>query len=665
MLSVKIRSVFYIYESGPLSKSATTEDLKLGATVSKNNYLAEIDGLRAIAVMAVLFYHVDLQLFSGGFIGVDVFFVISGYLITRNINTSVASGSFSFVKFYTRRFKRLYPALLATISITAIAALFILSPEHLARFGREILAALFSVSNFLFWSESGYFDLDSSFKPLLHTWSLSVEEQFYLVWPAFIVLLCATKNRNLRISILLVTAAISWWYSQLFVQNNEASTAFYMLPFRVFEFVAGAVLAVVPSLNKKHYFARSGMTLVGIVIMLYCAIAYDHNTPFPGNNALLPCFGTMLVILGGSNLTSTILLENATARWLGKISYSIYLVHWPLIVFYKYIAGEELPLVTQLLLSTISIALGYCCWRWIEQAYRHQPSKEFSYKITQLAPYSILLITLTVTLASIFEIKKGMVFDRETVLTPEKITEGKQNRYKLIRQGCNLLNLTDNNRCNSSAEKQTLLFGNSHEPDGYNIWHSAYQTPEHNIISFGTTNGCADFFVNIDSHVPDTRKCRERITKLKDSVFVKSLDTIVYSSNKPFSINKTGSYDLLAELKEINPDIQIIIMGGYFNIKKDCTFYINSSNSLDSCLTPEYIKYSREDEKSAYTKWKQSKYVRLLNPIYVDKFSLMCPNKTCIASTRGIPFAYDQHHLSLEFSQLIGKKLAKKLGDVH
>ena len=634
--------------------------MSVGAT--NKEYLSEIDGLRAIAVMAVLLYHVDLALFSGGFVGVDIFFVISGYLITKNISSSIESGTFTLSKFYVRRFRRLYPALLATISITAISALFILSPEHLARFGREIAAALLSVSNIYFWSESGYFDIDSSFKPLLHTWSLSVEEQFYIVWPTFILLLCVVRSNAIRLLILLAVGATSLWYSEAWVQNTSASAAFYMLPFRVYEFVVGALLVFAPKLDRsRHQAGRSLMTLGGVIMMLYSVTMLDHTTPFPGYSALLPCLGAALVILSGSNLSSRMLLENAVARWLGKVSYSVYLVHWPLVVFYKYSTGSDLTIVAQVLIPIASLLLGYASWRWVEQVYRYEKPKKSRLESTSLALYASVLLTVTIGAAVTFEVSKGSVFTSKAVLTAEQISHGKGHRYAMIRRGCRVLDAKTAANCDYSAEHQTLVFGNSHEPDGYNIWYQAQGSETNNMITFGTINKCEKFLKDIDSEADDDRNCRQRITKLKDSEFIQSLDTVVFSSNQPFHENKAESYDLLVELKSINPKLQIIVIGGYFNLKKDCSFYIGQSGSIESCLDPDKVKYGREDEVNAYAKWQESEYATILAPIYIDKFSMLCAEKTCASSVGDIPFTYDQHHLSLEFAQLIGSLLASTM----
>ncbi len=201
-------------------------------------YRPEIDGLRAVAVLLVIFFHYQFSIFGGGYVGVDVFFVISGYLITRLIKDQVEGGNFSITSFYVRRMRRLFPALFFTLIITTLAAFLLFSAEHLERYGQSLIYALISVSNFFFWQEAGYFDLNAIVKPLLHTWSLSVEEQFYLIWPGLLLLLFYPKKSSLALLGLAIVAVGSLYLSESFL-SSDPKAAFFLMPLRAFEFCIG------------------------------------------------------------------------------------------------------------------------------------------------------------------------------------------------------------------------------------------------------------------------------------------------------------------------------------------------------------------------------------------------------------------------------------------
>ena len=336
--------------------------------------------------MAVLLFHVDLSWVTGGYIGVDVFFVISGYLISRNIIESLDRQRFTFKAFYLRRFRRLFPALVTTILLASCIAPAILLPEHLERFGWEAVSSFFSVSNIYFWSQSGYFDLDADLKPLLHTWSLSIEEQFYLAWPAFLVLMSRINSRVAYCCLITTLGFVSLLAAEYFISIGKTNSAFYLLPFRVIEFVIGmsAVLIerefsgrVFPEGSNKAEFASSILTATGLSLIVYACLNYTNETPFPGVSALWPCVGTAMVILSGRNIVAKIVLHNHAATFLGKISYSIYLVHWPLIVFYKYRTAGALDAREQWVIVMVTIVLAYLMWRYVEQAFRFsQPASK-------------------------------------------------------------------------------------------------------------------------------------------------------------------------------------------------------------------------------------------------------------------------------------------------
>lgn len=338
--------------------------------MSSAAYRPDIDGLRSIAVMSVVLFHADISFFSGGFAGVDVFFVISGFLITRLIKTALEDNRFSYGDFYLRRSRRLFPALFVTLLLVWMFGALLFLPSHFERLGAALISALFWCSNVFFWTETGYFDADAALKPLLHTWSLGVEEQFYLVWPTFLVLLFSWRKAALLPGIAIASVA-SFVASQYFL-SHDASAAFYLMPFRVFEFGVGALLVWVVHRQPKNPVVLDGLLLLGIGIVVYSFIGFDEHVPFPGVFALVPCVGTALIIYAGQARLAGPILCNPVSIYLGVISYSLYLVHWPVVVFYKYVV-QSFGTVDKLAVVVIAIALAGLMYRYIETPLRRPP----------------------------------------------------------------------------------------------------------------------------------------------------------------------------------------------------------------------------------------------------------------------------------------------------
>ena len=321
----------------------------------------DIDLLRAVAVLAVLFFHFDIPGFQGGFLGVDIFFVISGYLITLHIKEQLAASSFSFPGFYLRRIRRLFPALFATLMISSFAALFLFPKALLEEFTASQIASAAYVSNVYFWMISDYFDTESIVKPLLHTWSLSVEEQFYLVWPLFIVFFFKK-----RLSVVITLAMLASLFAAEIAIDHTPSTVFYLFPFRIFEFSIGAIASGI-SLSRLPHKTGSLLVLASVsTIILTFLIATEHSR-HPGFATLPLCAATACLIMLEhplANRTNTI--TNIFLR-IGLVSYSLYLVHWPLVVFYKVRNPGELEFLESILLLLVSVVLAELLYRLVEK----------------------------------------------------------------------------------------------------------------------------------------------------------------------------------------------------------------------------------------------------------------------------------------------------------
>jgi peptidoglycan/LPS O-acetylase OafA/YrhL len=332
------------------------------------HYRSEIDGLRALALLPVMFFHAGFATFSGGFAGVDVFFVISGYLITTIILAEQQAGSFSLINFYERRVRRILPALFVVMAACLPLAWVILLPDDLKRFSQSLVAVSTLSSNVLFWKTSGYFDAAAELKPLLHTWSLAVEEQYYLLFPAVLVLGWRFGKR--RMAVLLALAALLSLAVAQWASIRQPVAAFYLLPTRGWELLLGSLLAFYLSRSTAAKPAR-WLSLAGgaagLLLILYGFFFFDQHTPFPGLYALAPAAGTALIILfarAGTPVGS--LLGWRVLQGIGLISYSAYLWHQPLFAFARHASlGEPgKPLLTGLIGA--SLVLAYLSWKYVE-----------------------------------------------------------------------------------------------------------------------------------------------------------------------------------------------------------------------------------------------------------------------------------------------------------
>lgn len=365
------------------------------------HYRPEVDGLRAIAVTAVLLFHFDPRLAPGGFTGVDIFFVISGFLITSIIVKSHARDGFSFREFYLRRIRRIAPPYLVVVLATLVAGCVLMRPDDLAHLGKSALWSVLASPNIFFWLslDTSYFAADSRQLPLLHLWSLGVEEQFYLLWPIILVGCLQSLRRRILWPCMAVAIAGSFAYAH-HAAALDPSFSYYMLPTRAGELGIGAALALVPATREPR---RDGgslheiVAITGLGLMAWSIFALDGNSRFPGWNALPACLGAALVIFADGRRRC---LSLAPLRWkpvvaLGLISYSLYLWHWPILAFARYLA-VQLDVRTALALLALILGAAAASYRFIER-----PARSFSASAPRVAlqlffaPAAILLVLST------------------------------------------------------------------------------------------------------------------------------------------------------------------------------------------------------------------------------------------------------------------------------
>ncbi len=334
-------------------------------------YTPAIDGLRALAVIAVLLFHAKVPWFRGGFVGVDVFFVISGYLITSLILQEHANGRFTLAGFYERRIRRIFPALLLVVLSTLVIGAFVMFPPDLARLGSSAVAAMLFVSNLYFLrSEQAYLRGDTELEPLVHTWSLAIEEQFYLLFPVMILGIIRISK---RLEVVLVGVALGSFALSVYLTLARPETAFYFSPSRGWELLLGALVAVTALKEMVPRTITLVLQFVGLAMIVGAIVSFDTLTLFPGFAALVPCVGTALILawcVRESPLTAV--LSHPAVVWIGLISYPLYLWHWPLLALSRHTLSRELAAFEIVALYGLAVLLATGTWRYIEKPFRQR-----------------------------------------------------------------------------------------------------------------------------------------------------------------------------------------------------------------------------------------------------------------------------------------------------
>ncbi len=614
----------------------------------KKKYISDIDGLRALAVIAVIFYHAGYKWVPGGFIGVDVFFVISGYLITRNIAFDIEHKNFSFFDFYVRRARRLFPALFVTLLLSLIIAYQLFSPTDLERFGQSLLYANMSLSNFFFMSESGYFDAGSNLKPLLHTWSLSVEEQFYLVWPFLLVGLFWFRNKTFILVFLLLSTVASLLASYIYTETNP-SVSFFMLPFRVFEFSIGALVLWVEPFKLRQKYIYDFLTLIGLGLILLSIIVFTHTMNFPGYAALVPSIGAGLIIYASSFSTIGIILRNKIAVGIGLISYSLYLVHWPLIVFYGYWKLGEITDTEKVIFVAASFVLGFILWKYIERPWRLSRTDDVKTHFTFIVPALMLLIAFAAANTWGY---KGFPnrFPDEFQLSKEELLK-ERHRYWSNNDKEIIIN-------GKNGEDNVIVLGNSYGIDliyslrenGSNLNIKLLHTSPH-CSNFGTLANKKDFL----------KKCE----KTKKIIFAKrnwkDIDRI-YLHDNWIVLDLAKLRTTLAEIRTLS-DAPIYLFGPKMDYTKPVPDIVRKHMRMSSInkFSQQFQKSYRIEQNKKLKLMLNDEYFRAKNIYYVDMLSAQCGDsmKECeIISSENQKFLYfDGGHFTKEGAYQFGKKL--------
>lgn len=459
-------------------------------------FYPEIQGIRAISIIAVILFHFGFHILPGGYVGVDMFFVISGYLITQMIAGELASGTFSIARFYKNRVVRLLPNLFLMIAASAVISYFVLKPYDFFQYAKSLQFSAIYLTNMVFARQQGYFDMSRDAKPLLHTWSLSIEEQFYLIFPVFLILLYKFKTH--RIAALIVIAAASLWVRFDYIQHYLPTEGFFSFAGRIWEFIIGALAALMSVEIKNRLLHNGAISLTSLALIAASLLWLDESaSPLL---LLIPCLATALFILSSPNTTAGKWLSGKTLVFIGGLSYSLYLWHWPLIVWFHNADYSLNDTVQTTLLLFLTVLIAYLAWKYVEEPCRQRREK-FSGKSVALLTASFAVFCIA---TGMYVYAKGGMEERfpswvnaknNLAAFDFKAATGTQINYPA---NCLIGDDPDAilKHCafgDSSADNRFLLLGDSHTA----AWYPAFQAAAEAMDAQGvlvTLPGCPPIF---------------------------------------------------------------------------------------------------------------------------------------------------------------------------
>ena len=622
-------------------------------TNMQKQYRADIDGLRAIAVLSVVIHHMSYTFLPGGFVGVDIFFVISGFLITSQIYGEIKVGVFSIRSFYKRRINRIVPALAAMIFICLFVGIFLLSPADMVRLTSSASLSLIGVSNFYFWKEYGnYFAADSSEAILLHTWSLGVEEQFYFIWPIFLLLLIRLISRNL-LYILMAVVLISFLVSEYAV-GRFASASYYLLPTRFFELMIGGVLAII--VDHKWLptsFYSSLCKNIGFLLIAGSLFLLNRMSSFPGINALFPCLGAALLIWAGSGNRASFVLTNRVSVFIGLISYSLYLWHWPIIAYFHYV-DIYINFTVGLLIVAMSFMLAWLSWKYVELPFRRKGAvMPFGWVFTRRLVVPVALLFFM----GIISIQYDGFPQRfsPVVSSLEKMAAMKPDE---IRNRCHMPNSRYHQKpspdCVLGAQKENadgILIGDSYANHFTGMVDVLAKAGDIMIMDY-TMDGCPPIlnYSGIKS-LSYAERCALRNQYIVKLINEKHYHYVILAASWPATEESRNAIEAtLNRLVESTAQVIIILKNQTIAKAVTCPIRGLMYNSLTNCSTAQ-------ERAPQYWEYIQRRFPQVK---FLDPNKAICPNQVCNPIIDGILIYRDSGHLNDAGSRLIGRILLEE-----
>ena len=520
-------------------------------------YRREIDGLRALAVLPVVLFHAKFESFSGGYVGVDIFFVISGFLITNIVLREIEAGTFTLKKFYERRARRILPAIFFVISISIPVALYSLTPSDLKDFGQSVFATTIFSSNILFWLERGYFGTALELKPLLHTWSLAVEEQFYIFFPLLLLSL-QTVRREKVVGLCILTALLSFTLAHISsfygVYERVLNGSFYLIPTRAWELFAGALIALM-RLDERVRLGEIGaniFSLLGIVLICYAVVTFDDKVPFPSAFTLMPVLGAMLIIIFA--VPGTLVNQIMSCKvfvGLGLISYSFYLWHQPIFAFSRHLFGPVLSAGIYLFLIFLAAGLAYLSWRWIEAPFRDR-EKFSGVSIFRFSVVGTAVIGLSGRLIAKTDGLLNLRTEPEKIIYKEFLNLGVYNPIHM--RNTNLAPFDEEDKV------KLLIIGDSFAEDLTNAVFESLLVERFDVSTYRIPAMCGVLFVEASVIEPyQPRECRWRPSFTTDPQLIDR----IREADKIWLASKWSDWqidfisDTLSNLKVLNDEITV------------------------------------------------------------------------------------------------------------
>lgn len=585
-------------------------------------YRKEIDGLRAIAILPVVFFHAGFSYASGGYVGVDIFLVISGYLITSLILSDRLNNKFSLKNFYERRARRILPALFLIILLSIPFAFMLMIPSELTNFSWSVLATTFFSSNIFFWREAGYFASPSELKPLLHTWSLAVEEQFYVLFPLFLLLILRFK---LKISVLTILILFFLSLGLAQIASSKFPTAnFYLLPTRGWELLCGSILAFYffSNPNRKIFdnnLFNDFLSFLGFMLITYSIIFFDDKTPFPSFWTLCPVIGTsLLIIFANKESFFGRLLSIKPLVFFGLISYSLYLFHQPIFAYARIYTFDSLNENYYYLLIALAIVIAYFSWRFFENPFRNKDRISIKFLI-----FSILGMACFFVLTSSLVIKNNGFYERydlgENIIETLTIDHNEdcfaiEYAHLSSKWGCDL------GKINSNTDYDFVLFGDSHA-NTYAKKINEFALKNNKNGFFTGTNGCPPL-LNINSFDPvggpfNCEKLNERVlnfikkNKIKNIILVARWSYYTHGDYNQQDIRFLRNKNF--EKKELESTQKAFIQG----LKKTIEAY--EEIGVKVILIKQYPQQRINPKDLFYRKFNGSKFPELIQKYSIEK----------------------------------------------